>query len=143
MAKPSNGKDSERVRFAEYLEIDGDPSTVEEKLRTLASEFMRQVQRKAGLAQMSAEAQRGAKKIETDIYLDLRRQKDAGDKSITEDTIKARIKADEGYLAAMAEVSSLELAEVVQNGRLEALRIMERCVTSLATALATERRLSK
>jgi len=138
-----NGKDNERERFAQYLEIDGDPSTVEEKLRTLPAEFMRQVQRKAGLAQMRNDADKDAERIRVDLYLEYRRQKDEGDKTLTEDTISAKIKSDEGYQEACAEVNRLELAEVVQQGRLEALRIMERCVNSLATALATERRLSK
>ncbi len=138
-----NGKDNERERFAQYLEIDGDPSTVEEKLRTLPAEFMRQVQRKAGLAQMRNDADKNAERIRVDLYLEYRRQKDEGDKTLTEDTISAKIKSDEGYQEACAEVNRLELAEVVQQGRLEALRIMERCVNSLATALATERRLSK
>jgi|GEM_PF-4026243 len=139
-----NGKESsERERFNRYLEIDGDPSTVEEKLRTLPREFMRQVQRKAGLAELKNTANRTAEEARISAYLELRKQKDGGDKTLTEDVISAKVKSDEGYLEALAEVSNLELAEVVQNGRIEALRIMERCVTSLATALATERRLSK
>lgn len=143
MAK-SNGKDGERERFNGYLDIDGsDPACIEEKLSTLPREFMRQVQRKAGLAQMRIDAEREAEKARTARYLELRAAKDAGDKSLTEDTIKARIKDDPACQEAQVEVSNLELAEIVQNGRIEALRIMERCVTSLATALATERRLSK
>ena len=144
MAAKSNGKDGERERFNNYLDIDGsDPSCIEEKLSTLPKEFMRQTQRRAGLLQMRIDAVRQAEALKNEVYLELRKQKDSGDKSLTEDVISARIKSDEGYLNAAAEVSSLELAEVVQSGRLEALRMLERCVLSLATSLATERRLSR
>lgn len=143
MAK-SNGKDGERERFNGYLDIDGsDPTCIEEKLSTLPREFMRQTQRRAGLMQMRIDAARQAEALKNEVYLELRKQKDSGDKSLTEDVISARIKSDEGYLNAAAEVSNLELAEVVQSGRLDALRMLERCTLSLATSLATERRLSK
>lgn len=124
--------------FYEGLNIAPDQEV--EAARTIAQEYMAEADRKVQIDAKLVTVQRNLEARKNELFLRLKEEKEAGNKSLTESAISAVIGMDQRVITLQEQYDKIKLASVRQQHRLEAVRMKADALKMMMSSLTAERR---